>query len=138
MSTLPKEAGGPVEVVAGILERDGRFLIAKRAKEGRLPSLWEFPGGKVEAGESHPEALEREFMEELGVTIRVGGPIASTVHCYPDGTIRLSGFRIYHQEGDFELRVHQELQWVPLAELRAWRLAPADLPIVEALEGSTS
>ena len=128
----------PVEVVAGILEEEGRFLVAKRSETGRLPGLWEFPGGKVETGESRTEALERELMEELGIGIIVGEAVASALHSYPEGEIRLSGYRIYRKAGEPEPRVHQELRWVTRGELRGLSLAPADLPLVDALEGLIS
>lgn len=130
------EEAAPVEVVAGILERNGRYLVGKRSDTGLLPNLWEFPGGKVEEGESLEEALEREFHEELGIAVKVEEPLVSAIHHYPRGDIRLSGFRIRHEAGEIELHVHQELLWVALEELRGLSLAPADLPIVEALEGS--
>jgi len=128
----------PVEVVAGVLERNGRYLVAKRSDSGQLPNLWEFPGGKVEEGESLEEALEREFHEELGIGIRVEKQLVSAIHHYPRGDIRLSSFRIRHESGEIELRVHQELFWAAIEELRELSLAPADLPILEALEGSIS
>jgi mutator protein MutT len=128
----------PVEVVAGILEEEGRFLVARRSEAGRLPGLWEFPGGKVEPGESRTDALERELMEELGLRVRVGEVVASSLHSYPEGEIRLSGYRIYREMGEPELRVHQELRWVTRGELRDLSLAPADLPLVEALEDPIS
>lgn len=130
---LKKPDVPPVDVVAGILEYEGRFLIARRSNHGRLPNLWEFPGGKVELGEEPTEALKREFLEELGVTIDVGKPVGTNIHQYPDGSVRLSGFKVYHQTGRFETRVHEELRWVRLSELRDFPLAPADIPLVRAL-----
>lgn len=135
MSVGGKNAGTPpVDVIAGILEWEGLFLIARRSETGRLPNLWEFPGGKIEAGETPQEALAREFMEELGVSVEVGEPVGVSVHQYAEGSVRLSGYRVYHRSGRFELRVHNELRWVRLAELKALALAPADIPLVQALE----
>lgn len=124
----------PVDVIAGILEWEGLFLIARRAEDGRLPNLWEFPGGKIEAGETPEQALEREFLEELGVEVDVGKHVGVSVYQYPEGGVRLSAYRVYHRSGRFELRVHRELRWVRLAELRDFPLAPADIPLVHALE----
>lgn len=134
MNTSEKNGGRPVDVIAGILEWEGLILIARRAEDGRLPNLWEFPGGKVESGETPEQALQREFREELGVEIDVGKHVGVSVYQYPEGSVRLSAYRVYHRSGDFELRVHRELRWVRLAELRDFPLAPADIPLVYALE----
>jgi len=128
-----KNGGAPVDVIAGILEWEGLFLIARRAQDGRLPNLWEFPGGKVEPGETPEEALQREFREELGIEIDVGKHVGVSVYQYPEGGVRLSAYRVYRRSGELELRVHRELRWVRLAELRDFPLAPADIPLVRAL-----
>lgn len=124
----------PVEVVAGILEREGRYLVALRSDEGELPGRWEFPGGKIEAEESAEAALAREFQEELNVTIAVGAKIGVGVHRTARAHIRLSGFRVYLRAGLPAARVHKELRWVALGELRNLSFAPADIPLIDALE----
>lgn len=123
-----------LEVVAGILEREGRYLVAMRSAGGELPGRWEFPGGKVEPGESPEGALAREFLEELGLTVEVGERVAVGIHRNGGSTVRLSGFRVYRLRGEPACRVHEELRWVKTGEMRALPFAPADLPLIEALE----
>ena len=78
------------EVVAALLRQDGKFLICQRPAHKARGLLWEFPGGKVEPGETMAQALARECREELGVTVAVEEPVAQVVHEYPDLTIRLT------------------------------------------------
>lgn len=132
----PVAGEGAVEVVAGILEREGRYLVALRSDDGELPGRWEFPGGKVETGESAEAALAREFREELDLTIAVGERIGVSVHRSARACIRLSGFRVYRRAGEPAARVHKELRWVGLDELRRLLFAPADVPLIELLEAT--
>lgn len=123
-----------IEVVAGILERRGRYLIALRPRWGGLPNRWEFPGGKVEAGETPQAALARELREELGIVVKVREALGVGTHDGENETIRLSGYRVSLIEGQPVLRVHRELRWADLGELRSLPFAPADLPLIEAIE----
>jgi mutator protein MutT len=122
----------PVEVVCAILERDGLVLVAERPAGKRLAGYWEFPGGKIEPGESSEAALQRELEEELGCVVDVltGGP--PVLHDYEWGQVLLHPFRCRLREGSRHpmAREHAALKWVESHELANLRLAPADIPIL--------
>lgn len=121
-------------VVAGVLiDREGRVLLAQRPPGKPLAGLWEFPGGKLEAGESARQALARELLEELGVEIHDARPLVATRHVGPLGTIRLDAWTITGWSGEPTGLETQALAWVPLAELDTWPMPAPDRPIVSAL-----
>jgi len=108
----PKRAVPHQEIVVAAIARDGEYLIGRRPPKGLLGGLWEFPGGKVEPGESHAQALERECREELGVTVTVGGMIASVRHAYTHLKVTLNVYRCTIREGEPLPATHTELRWV--------------------------
>jgi (d)CTP diphosphatase len=97
-----------IDVVCGLVLEDGRCLLVQRPPGGRHGGLWEFPGGKVEAGESHVEALARELEEELGIRAQIGRCVAQS----DDGAIRLFAYRVEGFCGAIDLRVHAALRWI--------------------------
>ena len=125
----------PVIVTAAVLRRNGRIFVTRRLPHQRLGGMWEFPGGKVEAGESPEAALRRELMEELGVDARVGALLESVDHTYEWGRIRLLAYDAEIVSGEPELRDHDCGEWVLPEELANYAFTPADLPIVDALRG---
>lgn len=129
------EAGsmGAIAVTAGIIERDGRVLIARRGPGDPLAGKWEFPGGKVEPGETPEQCLVRELREELGIETQVGERVAVSVHDYGRGAIELHAYRVWILAGEPEPREHEALAWAPIAELDRYDFAAADLPIVRRL-----
>ncbi len=122
------EASAPLEVTAGVIDREGRVLIARRCN-GHLAGCWEFPGGKVEPGEGLAECLIRELREELGIEVEVLAPLPPVEHDYPGGTVRLYGFRCRWLAGEPRPHDHDRIAWVRPDELSGFTLAPADLPI---------
>lgn len=98
--------------------------------------MWEFPGGKVEAGESDREALVRECREELGVTLSVGDLYAQVAHAYPDILITLRLYESRILSGSLTLREHQDARWITPGEIRSYAFCPADEDILLLLEGS--
>jgi 8-oxo-dGTP diphosphatase len=123
----------PVPVTAALIVKDGRILIAKR-KGGRFAGRWEFPGGKIEEGETPEACLERELREELGVEARIGASFLSTVYPYRHATIELLTYRAEIISGNISLRVHTEVRWVAIADLRRYDFPEADMAVIEALE----
>ena len=124
----------PLDVVcAVIVRRDGRFLAAKVPPHKRLGGFWEFPGGKIEAGESPEAALRREIREELGVEIEPGQPLEAVVHSYEDFRIRLHPMLARMDDTEPVAAEHPELCWVNLAEAAALHWAPADQPVLAQL-----
>lgn len=125
-----------IEVVGAVIVKDGLILCTQRGAAGKLPGMWEFPGGKVELGESSAEALVREVEEELVCTIKVKDFINTVEHEYDFGIVVLSTFYCDLIAGTPSLTEHQDLVWLPAHELSALKWAPADLPAVSAIQNS--
>ncbi|MDR2518506.1 MAG: (deoxy)nucleoside triphosphate pyrophosphohydrolase [Spirochaetaceae bacterium] len=121
--------------VAGVLFDAGarKCLIAQRKSGGALGNKWEFPGGKVEAGESEQAALVREYQEELGVPVTVGDFLGETWFEYR-GPRRLRAYRVYAASCDFTLREHTQWRWAGLADLAALDFADSDRALFPCLE----
>jgi 8-oxo-dGTP diphosphatase len=121
-----------LHVVAALCERQGRVLLAQRRADQSLPLTWEFPGGKVEAGESPQAALAREILEELGCRISVGELVETVRHVYPDFDLHMPIYRVV-LEGEPQAVTVAAVRWVPLAELASLPMPPADVPFAERL-----
>lgn len=122
------------KVTAAILIKDGLFLIAKRKKEDKLANKWEFPGGKIEKGETAEECLKREIKEELQINVKIGDFFGESLYYYPQGAIQLLAYWAYWESGGIELMVHDEYKWVSIKELDYYDFAPADIPLVKKLK----
>ncbi|WP_448594415.1 A/G-specific adenine glycosylase [Thermoflexus hugenholtzii] len=135
----PRRALPHYDVTAGVIEADGRVLIAQRPLQGMLGGLWEFPGGKVEPGESLEECLRRELREELGIEVEVGEPVLTLRHTYTHMRITLHVFRCRIRSGTPQPIGCADVRWVPIAELDRYAFPRTDQRIVEWLrrEGSS-
>ncbi len=120
-------------VAAAVALRAGEVLLARRAPGQSLAGYWEFPGGKVEEGETLQECLARELYEELSVAAIVGEIYAESIYHYEKGSIRLVGLLTDIPHAHYELTVHDQIEWVPVQRLPMYELAPADIPIAEKL-----
>ena len=139
MSDDDTEAGmREVRVVAAVIVRDGRALAARRGTAMSLPGLWEFPGGKVEPGESDAEALVREIFEELGLTVTVGELVGENVHEYPTIRVRLVAFVCTAENRDPLATEHDALRWVDSTELSELTWAAADVPLLRVVAARLS
>jgi mutator protein MutT len=127
--------GKPLIVVAAVIAENGRFLLTRRQAGVHLEHHWEFPGGKVDAGESHADALRRELREELDVDIVVGDLVLSTTHAYADRTVALNFYRC-RLSGQPKPALGQDMRWVPRAELAGLQLPPADAELIRLLTSS--
>ena len=126
--------GDRIHVVAGVIRDDaGRILLAQRPLGGHLAGLWEFPGGKREAGESRWDALVRELNEELGIVAQTGRPLISVPFSYADKSIRLDVWQVGAYSGTAWSREGQALQWVHDAAFDAMAMPSADRPVISAL-----
>jgi 8-oxo-dGTP diphosphatase len=126
----------PIDVVAGVIRgADGRLLITQRMPDDTLPGYWEFPGGKVDPGETLPEALRRELREELGVETEIGPEIQRIVHAYPDRDVRLYFFEATIVRGEPACLEVADLCWVPAGDLMHYQFPEADLPLLRRLCG---
>ncbi len=122
-----------VQVTAAIMVNDGRILIAQRHPRDRLAGLWEFPGGKVEAGETPEQCLKRELWEELEMDAVIVDFLGSSIYHYDHISIELMAYRAFWKGGSFRLVSHQACQWVRPDQLAAFAFTPADLPFVQRL-----
>ena len=113
--------------------KDSRVLVTRRLKDAHLAGYWEFPGGKVEAGEDPVTALARELDEELGIQVRVGDIYAVGHHVYPSREVILLVYDVEIESGAPECREVAEMQWITLADLLELELPPADKPVLERI-----
>lgn len=126
-----------IDVAAAILEnQNGKILIARRKQGIKLAGYWEFPGGKIESGETPEECLVRELSEEMNLTVEVNKYVGENIHCYEQGPIRLLAYKGRITGGEIMLTDHDEYVWINLQELKQVKLAPADIPFIELLEGN--
>ena len=122
-------------VTCAVMIRDGRVLLARRSQGQKNAGLWEFPGGKVEKGETDAECLAREIREEFGVGGSVGAHVCDS-HCVYEEygfEITLCAYLFTPESEQFDLQVHDAIDWYDGAALKQAALSPADLPIAEAV-----
>ena len=124
-------------VVAAVIEDRGRFLVTRRQAGVHLEGLWEFPGGKVDADETHARALQRELLEELGVQAEIGELVFQTSYAYPGRTIALYFYRCA-LKGPPRPLLGQDMRWVPREELSTLGFPPADEELLALLTGSAA
>lgn len=123
-----------IDVTAAIIRRNGKVLIAKRSSTSSLPNKWEFPGGKIDDGETPEECLKRELQEEFDIIVDVGDYLTESVYQYEQKKIRLIAFQV-STEADFEtLNAHDDVRWVSAEELLDYDLAPVDVPIAKEVQ----
>jgi 8-oxo-dGTP diphosphatase len=123
-----------LEVAAAVIQRaDGAFLLARRPAGKVYAGYWEFPGGKVEAGEPAERALARELHEELGIDVGTAYPWITRVYAYPHATVRLNFFRVTAWKGDPHPREDQEIGWERSGAVAAEPMLPANAPVLAAL-----
>ena len=123
------------EVAGGVLRREGKILVMRRAPFLSWAGSWEFPGGKLEHGETPQQCLERELFEELNIRARAGAFLAENRHQYDFGEVHLMVYEVPSWEGEIALTVHDAMQWVRPSDLAdVPGLLPADVPVAHALE----
>lgn len=124
-----------IEVVAALIRDGGKFLICRRPPTKARGLMWEFVGGKVEAGETKKEALARECREELDIGISVYDEFCSVTHEYPDLAVHLTVFRASISHGEPRLIEHVDMKWITPGEADAYDFCPADRVILEKIKG---
>ncbi len=125
-----------IRVVAAVVERDGRYLLTQRQETAVLPLLWEFPGGRVEEGESEHEALVREVEHRIGVTVEILDRIGENVHEYRDYDVHLSLFACTIPAGATPKPVSvNEISWANSSELERYEFPAADQKTMDRLLG---
>jgi len=124
-----------IVVVAAVIENDDGFLVTRRQKGVHLAGLWEFPGGKIDDGETHAAGLMREIREELDADVDVGELVFHVTHAYDDRTIALYFYRCTLR-GEPRPLLGQEMRWVPRADLGTLGFPPADEELIRLLTES--
>ena len=125
-----------IDVVAAIIiNRNNEVMIAKRKTDKKLGGLWEFPGGKMEVGETPEESLKRELKEEMSIDIKVKEYFGENIYNYDDKPIRLIAYICEIVKGDIVLTDHSEYKWIDKSIIKDYNIAPADIFFVEKLIG---
>ncbi len=122
-----------INVTGAVLTDGDKVLAAQRGPDKALPGFWEFPGGKIEAGETPEASLARELEEELLCHAAVGEHITTTEYEYDFGIVILSTYFCTLLEGTPQLTEHEEIRWVPATDLHTLNWAPADIPAVKII-----
>ena len=128
-----------IHVVAGIIWEQGarrRFLIAQRQQGKHLQGYWEFPGGKLEAGESPRQALQRELQEEINIQPTRVSPYMRVYYRYPERNVLLDTWMVEAYRGELAAGEDQLLRWIEVSQAADYQFPPADLPIIEAIRNS--
>jgi 8-oxo-dGTP diphosphatase len=123
-----------INVTAAIMERDGKIFIAKRSSTSSLPNKWEFPGGKIEVGETPEECLARELYEEFDIIVTTGEFFVESVYQYERKTVRLLAFKVQYDQDITTINAHDDMKWVPVDDLLEYDMAPADVPIAREVQ----
>jgi A/G-specific adenine glycosylase len=133
----PKKPIPHFDVTAGVIWKKDKVLITLRPAKGLLGSLWEFPGGKKERGETLEECLHREIMEELGIRIRIIGKLTSIRHAYTHFKITLHVYQCKYDQGTLRLHACDDFHWIRLEEINRYAFPAADIKVIELLIGKT-
>ena len=115
-----------IEVTAAIICKEGKFLICQRPKGKNCELLWEFPGGKIEPGETGEQCIVREIQEELGVTLRVLRKLTDVVYEYPDRTVHLHFYVTEIESGGLVRKEHNAFAWITEADIPDYQFCPVD------------
>ena len=121
------------KVIASIIRKDNKFLIAQRAKKDDLYGKWEFPGGKMEEGETEHECLQRELFEEFNIRAEIGEYLCSSYFEHEGQPMEMRVYFVDSSSGEFVFNDHQQIKWVEQNELLDYDMPDPDKPIVEKL-----
>lgn len=122
-----------IKVVAAIIKRNDSYLIARRAQHKDHPGKWEFPGGKIDHGETPEKALERELFEEFNISTKTGVHLVSVQHNYRSFQIELMAYEVTILGGTFQLTDHDKIAWVRWPDMENYQLSGADIKICKEL-----
>lgn len=119
-------------VVAALIVKDGSIVICQRTSHQTMPLKWEFPGGKIEPGESEEAALRRELQEELGIEAVIGPKVTTIRHTYASGgVVELNFFVVEHFDGEIKNRIFHDVRWIEAADLPDYDFLEADVALVK-------
>ena len=120
-----------IHVACGLIEKNQQLLICQRSADMKLPLKWEFPGGKLEEGETLQECLLREVLEEINLSVEIHEELTKVEYHYPDFSLTLYPFVCSIKEGELKVNEHKQVLWVDRTDLFRFDWANADLPIIE-------
>ena len=124
-----------ITVCAGVIDYQGKILIAQRRRDKSLGGFWEFPGGKIEAGETHEQTLVREIYEEFDINIQVGKFLTKITHEYPDFILTMYVYKAsWDGNGTIRICDHEEYRFVKLEEIDGFEMPAADEPVLTFLK----
>lgn len=121
------------KVIAAVIEKNNKVLIAQRAKKDSLYGKWEFPGGKMEHDETEHECLQRELFEEFGIQAEIGPYLCSSYFEHNGVPMEMRVYYVRSFSGEFNLYDHQQIKWVDIRELSSFDMPGPDKPIIEKL-----
>ena len=127
-----------INVVAGIVINQNKILIGKRKDEDIGGGKWEFPGGKIEVGETNSEALERELYEELGISVKIGKELMNYEHMFKTTIYNISFMEIIDYDGEIRNNAHSEIKWVKFSNLLEYDFISGDDRFIQSLIKSKS
>ncbi len=130
---IKRQNGRPVQVAAGLVFRGGKLLVTQRPPASHLGGLWEFPGGKCQAGESFEQCLRRELAEELGIEVQVQELVEDLTHDYPEKSVHLKFFRCRWLRHEPRAILCQDLAWIEPEQLANYKFPAADARLLEKL-----
>lgn len=121
-----------IDVTCAIIEKDTHILIAQRSESMSMPLKWEFPGGKIQAGEPASDSIIREIREELCLDIRILAPLPPSTHQYPNLQVTLHPFICTPTSNTITLTEHADCQWLSVDDVSSYDLAEADIPVLQS------
>ena len=119
-----------IGVVGGIIKKDQKVLICRRNLKQPMPGFWEFPGGKIEFGETEKECLRRELKEELDIDSKVGTLISNYKYNYSEKSFNLFFYNISTFKGKIKKRVHDKIIWEKIENFKKYKFLPGDVPLI--------
>ena len=122
-----------IKVTGALLRLEDKYLICKRDSKGSMPGLWEFPGGKLEVGESLEDCIKRELKEELDIDAKIGKLFTSYIYSYSHITYHLFFYEILSFEGVIKMNVHKKIIWETVDRFKYYDFLPGDIPLIKIL-----
>jgi mutator protein MutT len=122
-----------IKVTGALLRLEDKYLICKRDLKGSMPGLWEFPGGKLEVGESLEDCIKRELKEELDIDAKIGKLFTSYIYSYSHITYHLFFYDILSFEGVIKMNVHKKIIWETVDRFKYYDFLPGDIPLIKIM-----
>ena len=122
-----------IKVTGALIQKNDKYLIGRRGPNEKSPGLWEFPGGKIEKGETPIQCIKRELKEELNINAEIGDLVTKYSYDYPNVSYLLYFFKVKSYEGDFKIIVHDKLEWVSLNDFHKYDFLQGDTPIINQM-----